>query len=164
MHYFVGTHNASDTINTLLLKWHSSLEDCACCWRSELVQVVLLVKVTLQLTVSQSLCQGIEPILGLVTRYYFLSEGCFLKFAVLSFWGALSDKRSGLTVLFMLTFDCKENMKTFFGINRIQGATVKIEPLRKPNLIPQCKWCQLHGHTQKYYQRQQDVLNVQVNT
>jgi hypothetical protein len=32
------------------------------------------VKVTLQLTVSQSLCQGIEPILGLVTRYYFLSR------------------------------------------------------------------------------------------
>jgi hypothetical protein len=42
-------------------------------------------KVTLQLAVSQSLCLGIEPILGLVTRYYFLSEGCFLKFAVLSF-------------------------------------------------------------------------------
>jgi hypothetical protein len=41
-------------------------------------------EVTLQLTVSQSVCQGIEPILGLVTRYCFLSEGCFLKFAVLS--------------------------------------------------------------------------------
>jgi hypothetical protein len=47
--------------------------------------VKVKVKVTLQLTVSQSLCHGIEPILGLVTRYYFLSEGCFLKFAVLSF-------------------------------------------------------------------------------
>jgi hypothetical protein len=54
-------------------------------------------KVTLQLTVSRSLCQSIEPILGLVTRYYFLSEGCFLKFAALSFWGALSDERSGLS-------------------------------------------------------------------
>jgi hypothetical protein len=31
-----------------------------------------------------------------VARYYFLSEGCFLKFAVLSFWSALSDERSGL--------------------------------------------------------------------
>jgi hypothetical protein len=40
------------------------------------------VKVTLQLTVSQSLCQGIQPILGLVTRYYFLSESRFLKFAL----------------------------------------------------------------------------------
>jgi hypothetical protein len=37
------------------------------------------VEVTLELTVSQSLCQGIEPILGLVIRYYFLSEGYFLK-------------------------------------------------------------------------------------
>jgi hypothetical protein len=55
--------------------------------------------------------------------------------------------------LFMLTFDCKENM-TVFGINKIQGATFKIEPLRNPNLIPQCKRCQLHGHTQKYCQRQ----------
>jgi hypothetical protein len=43
--------------------------------------VKVKVNVTLQLTVSRSLCQGIEPILGLVTRYYFLSEGCFLKFA-----------------------------------------------------------------------------------
>jgi hypothetical protein len=59
------------------------------------------VKVTLQLTVSQSLCQGIEPILGLVTRYYFLSEGCFLKFAVLSLWDALSDERSGLSFVFL---------------------------------------------------------------
>jgi hypothetical protein len=42
MHYFIGTRNTSDTINTLLLKWHSSLEDLACCWRSELVLVVLL--------------------------------------------------------------------------------------------------------------------------
>jgi hypothetical protein len=33
-------------------------------------------------TDSQSVCQGIEPTLGLVTRYNLLSEGCFLKFAV----------------------------------------------------------------------------------
>jgi hypothetical protein len=59
------------------------------------------VKVTLQLTVSQSLCQDIEPILGLVTRYYFLYEGCFLKFAVLYFWGALSDERLGLSFVFL---------------------------------------------------------------
>jgi hypothetical protein len=52
------------------------------------------VKVTLHMTVSQSLCQGIELILGLMTSYYFLCEGCFLKFAV-----ALSDERSGLSFL-----------------------------------------------------------------
>jgi hypothetical protein len=68
--------------------------------------VQVKVKVTLQLTVSQSLCQGIEPILGLVTRFYFLSEGCFLKFAVLSFWGALSDERSGLSFIFLCLVIC----------------------------------------------------------
>jgi hypothetical protein len=46
-------------------------------------RISIIVKVTLQLTVSQSVCQGIEPTLRLVTRYYFLSEGC-LKVAVLS--------------------------------------------------------------------------------
>jgi hypothetical protein len=39
---------------------------------------VFKIEVTLQLTVSQSVCQGIEPTLKLVTRYYFLSEGCCL--------------------------------------------------------------------------------------
>jgi hypothetical protein len=52
---------------------------------------IVRVEVTLRLAVSQSLCQGVEPTLGLATRYSFLSEGCFLKFAVLSLWGALSD-------------------------------------------------------------------------
>jgi hypothetical protein len=33
---------------------------------------------------------------GLATRYYFLSECCCLKFAVLYLFGALSDERMGL--------------------------------------------------------------------
>jgi hypothetical protein len=69
-------------------------------------QVKVKIKVALQLTVSQPLCQGMEPILGLVTRYYFLSEGCFLKFAVLSFWGVLSDDRSGLSFVFLCLVIC----------------------------------------------------------
>jgi hypothetical protein len=60
---------------------------------------IVEVKVTLQLTVSQSICQDIEPTLGLVTRYYFLSEGCFLKVAALSLVGALSDERSSAICL-----------------------------------------------------------------
>jgi hypothetical protein len=36
------------------------------------------VEVTLQLTVSQSVCQGVERTLQLVTRYYLLSETCCL--------------------------------------------------------------------------------------
>jgi hypothetical protein len=59
------------------------------------------VEVTLQPTVNQSVCQGIEPTLGLVTRYYFLSEGYFLKVAVLALWGALSDERSGLSFVIL---------------------------------------------------------------
>jgi hypothetical protein len=37
-----------------------------------------------------------STLLGLATRYYFLSECCCLKFAVLFLWGALSDERTGL--------------------------------------------------------------------
>jgi hypothetical protein len=32
----------------------------------------------------------------LVNRYYFLSEGCYLKVVILFLWGALSDERTGL--------------------------------------------------------------------
>jgi hypothetical protein len=47
-------------------------------------------------TDGQSVCLGVEPTLELVTRYYFLSEGCCLKVAVFFLWGALSDERTGL--------------------------------------------------------------------
>jgi predicted permease len=69
--------------------------------QGKLIKVEVEVEVTLQLTVSQSVCQGIEPTLGFVTRFYFLSEGCFLQVAVLSLWGALSDERSGLSFVFL---------------------------------------------------------------
>jgi hypothetical protein len=50
-------------------------------------------------SVSQSVSQYVllsSTLVGLVTRYYFLSECCCLKFAVLFLWGALSDERTGL--------------------------------------------------------------------
>jgi hypothetical protein len=37
-----------------------------------------------------------STLVGLATRYYFLSECCCLKFAVLYLRGALSDERTGL--------------------------------------------------------------------
>jgi hypothetical protein len=37
-----------------------------------------------------------STLVGLATRYYFQSECCCLKFAVLFLWGALSDERTGL--------------------------------------------------------------------
>jgi hypothetical protein len=37
-----------------------------------------------------------STLVRLATRYYFLSECCCLKFAVLFLWDALSDERTGL--------------------------------------------------------------------
>jgi hypothetical protein len=61
-------------------------------------EVEVEVKVTLKPMVGQSvsmLC--VKPTLGFVTRYYLLSESCFLKVSVLSLCGVLSDRRSGLS-------------------------------------------------------------------
>jgi hypothetical protein len=46
-----------------------------------------------RITLSMTVCLGVEPTLELVTRYYFLLEGWCLKVAVLFLWGTLSDKR-----------------------------------------------------------------------
>jgi hypothetical protein len=48
------------------------------------------VEVTLRLTVSQYVLVS-STLVGLATRYYFLSECCCLKFAVLYLLGTLSD-------------------------------------------------------------------------
>jgi hypothetical protein len=53
------------------------------------------VEVTLRLTVRQYVFVS-STLVGLATRYYFLSEGCCLKFVVFFLWGALSDERTGL--------------------------------------------------------------------
>jgi Fe-S cluster assembly iron-binding protein IscA len=45
-------------------------------------QVLTTFDVTLRLTVSQSLCLGFEPTLGLVTRYYFLSVEAVIEVEV----------------------------------------------------------------------------------
>jgi hypothetical protein len=54
------------------------------------------VRVTLQLTVSQSVCLGVEPNLGLLTREFFFF---FFKLQSCLNWGALSNERSGLSVV-----------------------------------------------------------------
>jgi hypothetical protein len=53
------------------------------------------VEVTLRLIVSQYVLVS-STLVGLATRYYFLSERYCLKFAVLFLLGALSDERTGL--------------------------------------------------------------------
>jgi hypothetical protein len=52
------------------------------------------VKVMLRLTVSQSVCLDVEPLLILMT-------GCLLLLTntIVSLWGALSDERSGLSIV-----------------------------------------------------------------
>jgi hypothetical protein len=52
-------------------------------------------EVALRLTVSQYVLVS-STLVGLATRYYFLSEAYCNKFALLYLWGALSDERSGL--------------------------------------------------------------------
>jgi hypothetical protein len=53
------------------------------------------VELTLRLTVSQNVLVS-STLVGLATRYYFLSECCCLKCAVLYLLGALSDEKTGL--------------------------------------------------------------------
>lgn len=50
----------------------------------------------------------------------------------------------------MLTFSKDENVKKIYEIRDILGMRVQIEPIKKPQLIPQCKRCQEFGHTKTY--------------
>jgi hypothetical protein len=88
------------------------------------------VEATLQLmvsqSVSQSVCQDIDPTLGLVTKYYFLSEGCFLKFAALSLWGALSDERSGLPFV-LLSLVIYQYLSQTFTLHVFYSSTIHIQ-------------------------------------
>jgi hypothetical protein len=59
------------------------------------IEVEVEVEVTLRLTASQYVLVS-STLVGSATRYYFLSEFCCLKFAVLYMWEALSDERTGL--------------------------------------------------------------------
>jgi hypothetical protein len=66
--------------------------------QSTAVELRVRVRVTLQLTVSQSVCLGVEPNLGLLTRdiFFFKLQSCLI-------WGALSDERSGLSFVSRLS-------------------------------------------------------------
>jgi hypothetical protein len=48
------------------------------------VKVEVTLWLTVSQSVSQSVCLGVEPTLGLLSRYYFLSECCCLKAVVVS--------------------------------------------------------------------------------
>jgi hypothetical protein len=66
------------------------------------------VRVTLQLTVSPSVCLGVEPNLGLLTR----DLTFFFKVTVLSFGSALSDERSGLSFVSLCQYSLQWSVFT----------------------------------------------------
>jgi hypothetical protein len=72
------------------------------------------VRVTLQLTVSQSVSLGVEPNLGLLTRDIFFF---FLKLQSCLTWGALSDERSGLSFVSLQSVYSSQSVFTSFIYN-----------------------------------------------
>lgn len=54
----------------------------------------------------------------------------------------------------MTTFANDEDVSNIYKLEYIFGFKVKIEPLRKPRLVPQYKNCQLFVHTQSYCNRE----------
>jgi hypothetical protein len=80
-----------DNTNTLVL-FHTEY------YQLELAFVNLsTMSVTVRVTLRLSVCLGVEPVSGRLTRYCFLFKCLGLEFVVLSLWGALSDERSGLS-------------------------------------------------------------------
>jgi hypothetical protein len=60
---------------------------------TQVLSVDFKIKVTMRLTASQSVSLGVEPHLGLMTRYSLL----FFSYGLVFLWGALSDERTGLS-------------------------------------------------------------------
>jgi hypothetical protein len=52
--------------------------------------------------------------------------------------------------MFIVSFDKDTNLDKIYNTKTILNSKVQIEPLRKTNLIPQCKRCQDYGHTHNY--------------
>jgi hypothetical protein len=73
-----------------------NLRSCSCGAPSLTRGRVCRSRITLRLTVRQYVLAS-STLVGLATRYYFLSECSCPKFAVLFLWGALSDERMGET-------------------------------------------------------------------
>lgn len=74
------------------------------------------------------------------------SKGYKIKDAV----NKLSWKSKEPLNMFMLIFENTEDISKVFEIKSILGCIVEIQALRTSKLMPQCKRCQVYGHTQKY--------------
>jgi hypothetical protein len=78
--------------------------------------------------------KSVEPTLGLVTRYYFLSECFCLKFAVLFLWSALSDDRTVCSLQCNhSTVRVAQNPQRYFTVSSETPPTLKA---RFPYLYP----------------------------
>lgn len=52
--------------------------------------------------------------------------------------------------MFILSFESAENIEKIYEIKKIMNTIVKIEPMKLPKEIPQCKNCQQFNHTKNY--------------
>lgn len=75
------------------------------------------------------------------------------NFKVLDVTNILQWKTKKPLPMFRLAFCNDEDISKITAIKTIQGARVTIEPLKKSQLIPQCKNCQAWGHTRKFCHR-----------
>jgi hypothetical protein len=78
-------------------------------WRTYYLIMTSEVKVTLRLTVGESVSLGVKPKLGLMTRYLLLFDSYGLVF----FWGALSDVRTGLSFVYAAG-PCQRSLSWFW--------------------------------------------------
>lgn len=56
--------------------------------------------------------------------------------------------------IFILSFDPTENLDSIYKIKHILNTVVKIETIKLPKHIPQCKNCQGYNHTKNYCSKQ----------
>jgi hypothetical protein len=91
--------------------------------------VLLKVKVTLRLTVSQSVSLGVEPHLGLMTRYLIL----FDSYGLVSV-GRLSNERTGLSFVYAQFFRVRVRVRVTLRLTVSQFFTALHGPRRKHRL------------------------------
>ena len=52
--------------------------------------------------------------------------------------------------MFIVSFDRETDINKIYDIKSIMNCKVKVEPMRKNKIIPQCKRCQEYGHTHNF--------------
>lgn len=55
--------------------------------------------------------------------------------------------------MFLVSFEHTEDVNKIYNLKAIMNGIIKVEPVRKSNLIPQCKNCQSFEHTKNFCRR-----------